>query len=177
MNTIAKTIFSMMINPSKLKNQEHNIVFAVVVSGIAFMLFFLQTALDLFKTGQKDMSYTYKLSGIGFAYGVILIPVLGVLVWLILKIVKSEQTLKQTVATICLSYSGAMIYGLMGIMFSLFFQWKTSIAFGITGVLWATGPIIVTLKGMTKGKTALSVILASIVSSLVLICWSLLTAI
>jgi len=31
---------------------------------------------------------------------------------------------------------------------------RTSIAFGVTGVLWATGPIIMSIREMSGGKSA-----------------------
>lgn len=78
----------------------------------------------------------------------------------------------QAVSSFCLSYSGALIYGVLGIAFSLILGWKTSLAFGITGVLWAIGPIIITIRELTGGKNSLSVPIAALVSAVVLISWS-----
>ena len=51
-------------------------------------------------------------------------------------------------------------------------RWKTSVAFGVTGVLWAIGPMMITIRELTGGKNSLSVPIAAIVSAVVLISWS-----
>jgi hypothetical protein len=165
----------MMINPSKaIKSgvQQTKWYFAFLVSGIAFALFFLQTALDLYKTGQKGLDFVFISLGIGALYGVVVIPIISIVAWLILKLAKSDKGITWTVSSFCLSYSGALVYGVLGLIFSLFFAWKTAIAFGVTGVLWAIGPMIITSREMTNGKIALSVPLVTVFSGLVLISWA-----
>ena len=170
------TILSMMVSPAKaLKTSVDKIpwYFSLMVSGLAFGLFFFQTGLDLYKTGQKGLGFALLSAGTGVAYGLIVIPLLGLLLWLVLKMTKTDKTMKWTISSFCLSYSGAMIYGILGIIFSLTFGWKTAIAFGITGVIWATGPIVATIREMTKGNTALGVFLATLIGAIVLFTWSL----
>jgi hypothetical protein len=48
------------------------------------------------------------------------------------------------------------------------------VAFGVTGVLWATGPMIASIKQMSRENTALSVIVATVCSGLLLFGWVLL---
>ena len=140
---------------------------------MAFALFFLQTGLDLYKTGQKGFSFVV-FSGIsGALYGVIFIPLIGALVWGILKLAKTDKDMKWSISSFCLSYSGAMVYGILGIVFSIVFAWKTSVAFGVTGVLWATGPMIFAIREMTDGKNKMSIPIATIVGAVVLLSWSL----
>lgn len=173
--SIFRTIFGMMINPSgTLKNAilSTKWYFSVAISGLAFGLFFLQTGLDLYKTGQKGFSFVLISGGTGVLYGMIAIPLIGLLLWAILKIYKSENDIKSTISSFCLSYSGALIYGILGLIFSLAFGWKTSIAFGVTGVLWAIGPMIVGIREMTKGKNGMSIPIATIISAVVLVSWS-----
>ncbi len=168
-------IFSMMINPSKAIKSgiEHTKwYYALLVSGTAFALFYLQTALDLFKTGQKGLDFVFMSIGIGTLYGIIVIPLIGILAWLILKITKTDKGLKWTISAFCLSYSGALIYGILGSIFSLFFAWKTAITFGVTGVIWAIGPMIITTREMTKGKLSVSVVLVTVFSTAILISWA-----
>ena len=169
------TIFSMMINPSKaIKDAVMGTKWylGILVSTLAFCLFFLQTGLDLWKTGQKGMDFVFMSAGIGAVYGLFVIPIISMVAFLILKLFKSDKGFKWTVASLCLSYSGALVYGVLGLVFSLFFQWKTSIAFGISGVLWAIGPMIVTVRTMTGGKVAVSVPVATLFSGLVLLSWA-----
>ncbi len=174
---IFSTILSMMINPKKaMKSKIDQIPWflSILVSGLAFGLFFLQTGLDLFKTGLRSSNIIFISMGAGLAYGLIVIPLMGALLWLVLKMFDGEKSLSWTITSFSLSYSGAMIYGIFGLVFSLVFGWKTAIAFGVGGVLWATGPIITTIREITKGKNGLGIILATVIGALVLLSWTLL---
>jgi len=170
-----RTIFGMMINPSGvLKNAMLSTkwYFSVLVSALAFGLFFIQTGLDLYKTGQKGIDFVWLSVTTGVLYGMVVIPVMGFFIWIILKLTKSDKTLKVAVSSFCLSYSGALIYGLIGIVFSLVLGWKTSVAFGVTGVLWAIGPMIIVIREMTDGKNSLSILIATGMSVIVITSWS-----
>lgn len=169
------TVLSMMVSPAKaLKESVGKIpwFFSAAVSAMAFGLFFFQTGFDLYKTGQRGFGYALLSAGTGLAYGLVAIPLLGALIWIISKAAKTDKSLKWTVSSICLSYSGALVYGILGIVFSLAFGWKTAVAFGITGVLWATGPIIATIREMTNGKTTLGIVLATLAGAAVLFSWA-----
>ncbi|GAB6153215.1 hypothetical protein JCM17380_19650 [Desulfosporosinus burensis] len=173
--SMLKTIFGMMINPSGILKSamlSTKWYFSLIVSGLAFGLFFIQTGLDLYKTGQKGVDFLLLSAGVGILYGVLLIPLLGFLMAVILKISKSDKKIGQIISLFCLSYSGALIYGTLGIVFSLALGWKTSIAFGVSGVLWAIGPTIVTIREMTGGKNTMSIPIATIISGAILVSWS-----
>jgi hypothetical protein len=173
--SLVRTIFGMMISPSAaLRSAFANKWYlSVAVSALAFGLFFFQTGLDLYKTGQKEMGFVFLSVGAGVAYGLVMIPLLGAVIWLLLKAAKTDKSLLQAVSAFCLSYSGALVYGVLGIIFSLVLGWKTAVAFGVSGVLWAIGPMIFTIRELTGGKNALSVPLATAVGAVVLISWSL----
>ena len=172
--SIIRCIFGMMINPAGALRRalSEKWYLSIAVSSLAFGLFFAQTGLDLYKTGQKEMSFVLLSVGTGIAYGLVIIPLIGVIMWVILKAAKTDKSLLQGISAFCLSYSGALIYGILGLVFSLTMGWKTSIAFGATGVLWAIGPMMFTIRELTGGKNALSVPLATLVSVAVLISWS-----
>ena len=176
-SALFRTIFGMMINPAgTLKNSllTTKWYLSVAVSAVAFGLFFGQTGFDLYKTGQKGLEFVPLSGAIGIAYGLLVIPLIGFFIWTILKLSKGERKMKDTVSAFCLSYSGALIYGLIGLVFSLALGWKTSVAFGVTGVLWAIGPMIITIRDLTGGRNALSVPIATTVGIAVLISWSVL---
>lgn len=170
-----RVVLSMMLSPAGvLKSAMDRVpwMFSVVISAIAFFLFFLQTGLDLYKTGQKGIGFVILSAGAGAAYGLFVIPLLGGAIWAVLKLAKSGKDLKWVVTSFCLSYSGALIYCIVGLVFSLFLTWKTSVAFGVTGVLWAIGPMIVTIRATTEGKNILSIPIATVASAIVLLSWS-----
>lgn len=173
--SLPRAIFGMMISPAAtIKGVMSGIpwMLSLAVSALAFGLFFLQTGLDLYKTGQKEMSFVILSGTAGVVYGLIAIPLMGVLIWSILRLAKTDKGIKWAISSFCLSYSGALIYGLIGIVFSLVLGWKTSVAFGVTGVLWAMGPMIVTIREMTNGKNNLSIPIATMVGVLVILSWS-----
>lgn len=172
---VLRTVISMMLNPAAiLKSTLADIpwFFSLAVSALAFALFFLQTGLDLYRTGQKQMVFALGSAGAGAVYGMSVIPILGAAVWALLKMAKTDKPIGWAVSSFCLSYSGALVYGLVGLLFSLLWGWKTSVAFGVTGVLWATGPLIVAVREMTGGNTALSVFFATVAGLVVLLTWS-----
>jgi len=173
--SLFRTIFGMMINPSgTLKNAllSTKWYFSLAISALAFGLFFVQTGLDLYKTGQKGLDFVWLSGAVGVVYGLFAIPLIGLFIWIMLKISRSKRNIIETVSSFCLSYSGALVYGVLGIAFSFVLGWKTSVAFGITGVLWAIGPMMITIRELTGGKNTLSVFLATAVGVLVLVSWS-----
>ena len=172
--SLFRTIIGMMINPAGTLRGAFSSrwYLSAAVSALAFVLFFVQTGLDLYKTGQKEMDFVLLSAGAGLAYGLVMIPLIGAVMWVILKAVKTDKSLLQTISAFCLSYSGALIYGVLGLTFSLLLGWKTSVAFGVTGVLWAIGPMMFTIRELSGGKNALSVPLATAVGAVVLISWS-----
>lgn len=173
--SLLRTVMGMMINPAgALKGAlAGKWYISAVVSTLAFGLFFLQTGLDLYKTGQKDFFFAVLFTGLGLLYGAFIIPLLGLLFWGLIKMAKTQMSLTQAVSAFCLCYSGALIYGIFGIIFSLALGWKTAVAFGVTGVLWSTGPMIHTIRRMTEDKTALSIFLSTVAGVTILVSWSL----
>jgi hypothetical protein len=73
-----------------------------------------------------------------------------------------------------MGYFSTLIFTVLGMFFSIFLHWNTSVAFGVSGVLWATGPMIASIREMSRDNTTLSVILATICSGLLLLGWVLL---
>ncbi|HBP38700.1 MAG TPA: hypothetical protein DD640_08170 [Clostridiales bacterium] len=145
---------------------------SAAVSALAFGLFFAQTGLDLYKTGQKELIFVLLAAGAGLLYGLAVIPLVAAFLWLVLKAARSDQGILQTISVFCLSYSGALIYGILGLVFSLALGWKTSVAFGVTGVLWAIGPMMVAIRELTGQKRTLSFFLSTLVGALILLSWS-----
>ncbi len=173
--SLFRTVLSMMISPREAIRStidETRWYLALIVSGAAFALFFLQTGLDMYKTGQRGMIYVIQSAGTGFLYGAIAIPIISAAAWILLKAAKGRKPLIWTVTSFCLSYSGALIYGILGVIASLVLGWKTSLAFGIGGILWAIGPMMFTAREVTGGKIVLSVPIATVFAGLVLLSWS-----
>lgn len=174
--SLFRTVIGMMFNPAGvLKNSVVGTKWylSAAISSLAFCLFFVQTGLDLYKTGQKGIDFIWFSAGVGAIYGLAAIPVIALFIWASLKLCKSDKGAAWAISSLCLSYSSALIYGISGMIFSLALGWKTSVAFGVTGVLWATGPMIAAIREMTQGKNVLSIPIATVVSAIVLFSWSL----
>jgi len=172
---LIRTIFGMMINPAGVMKKTlrgTKWYLSIGVSALAFGLFFIQTGLDLYKTGQKGFWFVLFCLVIGILYGMLAIPLFAVVIWLVLKVTKADITMLETISAFCLSYSGALIYGLIGIIFSIALGWNTSIAFGVTGVLWAIGPMMYTIRELTGGNHKLSIPISSLIGVIVLLSWS-----
>ncbi|WP_448522442.1 hypothetical protein [Pseudothermotoga sp.] len=168
------SILPMMFNPGaflQVRLKDVSFFFSLLVPALGFGLFFLQTGLDLFKTGQKPMDFVYTVSLVGVGYGALLVPFFGVLLWLFLKISKSKVSFKEAISATCLSYSGLLVYTALGTIFSILLNWRTSIAFGATGVVWSMGATMGTIRQLSGGKTALSVVLSTLFGILVLLSW------
>ncbi len=169
------SIFKMMMRPMEMVNGKIDSIpwmFSLLVSGTAFALFFLLTGLDLMKTGQKGILFVLASVIAGVVYGVLVIPLFGAFGWLVMKVFKTDKTLTWTIRSICMSYGSALIYGLVGLVFSIFFSWKVSIAFGLTGVLWAIGPMFYTFRKMSRENMAISLILSTVIGAAVIYSWS-----
>jgi hypothetical protein len=172
-----KAALTMIINPGLvLKKSLNNIscLFCIGISSLAFALFFLQTGLDLFRTGQADILFITTMTVTGAVYGFAGVASTALLTWVLTKPFGNPLSVKSTVSAFGLSYCSTLIYVVIGLFFSVFLNWKTSVAFGITGVIWAIGPIISTVKSMTRDSLAASIIIATICSGLMLFGWSLL---
>ena len=172
-----RVVLSMMFQPGAVLKKAMSGIpwyFSVSVSGLAFLLFFLQTGLDFYRTGQQGMSFVIRSAAVGLAFGLVVIPLIGVLVFGIAKLFGSDKTLLWAVSAFSLCYSSALVYCAFGIIASSFMQWRTALAFGVSGVLWATGPILSTIREMTGGKAYVGILISTLASAAVLLCWALL---
>jgi len=168
---------AMMINPGAvLQNAVARIPwpFSLSISALAFMLFFMQTALDLLRNGLKDSGFVVLLSVEGLLFGSLGIGLLAMIAWVITRLFKGDKPVGWAVSAFGMGYCSTLIFTVLGMFFSLVLHWNTSVAFGVTGVLWATGPMIASIKQMSRDNTALSVIVATVCSGLLLFGWVLL---
>jgi hypothetical protein len=172
-----RAAFTIMINPNAaLKKMVAGIPwpFSLAISALAFMLFFMQTGLDLMRIGLKSIGFVVLLSVEGLLFGSLGIALLAVIAWGITRLFKGNKPLGWVLSAFGLGYCSTLIFTVLGLFFSLVLNWNTSVAFGVSGVLWATGPMIASVKEMSRDNTALSVIVATICSGLLLLGWALL---
>ncbi len=178
-----RSLFLVFVNPgAALKGAlaDTSPAFALAVSGAAFGLLFLQTGLDLLRADQPTLPLlgltgplgVASLCLIGVLYGTFGVALLGAVAFAITRPLGATLALGPTVRAIALGYSPALVYALFGVMANLLLGWNTAVAFGVTGMLWALGPTIATLRTMLAGRTGLSVILATVLGGFMLAGWA-----
>ena len=144
------------------------------VSGAAFGLFFLQTGLDRLSAGTADWAGVGLLAALGCVFGTLGVLSLALVAWILLSLGGSKASPKDVIRAFALAYSPTLVAVSLGLVAHLLLGWRTAVAFGVTGVLWALGPINSTLRRMSGGRTLLSLALASACGALLLLGWGLL---
>lgn len=166
-----------MVNPAavvKKRLAAVSAVWALAVSGAAFTLFFLQTGLDLHRHGRPG-SIVAILAAVGLVYGTAVVTAIGAAAWSLSRLFGGSTTAGWSVKAFALGYSPALVYASLGLLANLAFGWNTAIAFGVTGMLWALGPMIAAIKEMTAQKVSVSIVIATLCGGLLLLGWSLLS--
>ena len=146
----------------------------LLVSGAAFGLFFLQTGLDRLDAGTADRAGLGLLVALGCVFGTLGVLSLALVAWILLSLGGGKAAPKDVIRAFALAYSPTLVAVSLGLVAHLLLGWRTAVAFGVTGVLWAVGPINSTLRRMSGGKTLLSLALASVCGALLLLGWGLL---
>ena len=168
-------MFLTVLNPGILLKsylKQYSWQWALTVSGVAFMLFFFQTSLDIRRTGAEGIGYVVAMVFTGLAYGTLGVAFLALLGWLMVKRYGNGQPANWAVKAFGLGYAPALVYTTMGLVFNIFFGWNTSLSFGIPGVLWATRPMMAALKEMTGGRKLVSLAMTAFLGLLLFIGWS-----
>lgn len=172
-----KTVLSMIINPGEVvKSQMIKVPwpFSLMVSGLSFTLFFLQTGLDLLRGGQIEASGVVLMTMLGLLYGTAGVALVAIMVWALAQAGERNITMDWAISSFALGYSAAFVYALTGLVFSLAFGWNTAVAFGVTGVLWALRPTLFTIKQMSGERVAFSIAMTTLCGAILLAGWSLL---
>jgi hypothetical protein len=173
----AALLVGMMFNPGAVLQQRLSGVAwptAMLVSGAAFTLLFLQTGLDLLKTRRAGAGAVVLLTFAGLVYGTIGILIVGFAAWATSRPFGNRHPPGWAIRAYALAYSPALVYGLCGMAANLALGWRTSVAFGVTGLLWALGPIMAVNDELTGGRKPVSVLLSIVCGGVALLGWSLL---
>ena len=149
-----KTALNMMINPGEvIKTQMTKIPwpYSVMVSGLSFTLFFLQTGLDLLRNGQVGVSTVILITMLGLLYGTAGIALLAVMVW---ALSQAEQRVTPRMGHIYLCPGVFSYLRLCPERTDLFsgFWLEDCGGLGVTGVLWALRPTLYTIKQMSGNE-------------------------
>lgn len=144
----------------------------LLVSGAAFFLFYLQTGLDLGKRDLPGLAHAVDLGLMGLAMGTLGVGLLAGVAWGLARPFGGTQPLGWAVRAFGLAYAPALLYALLGVAVNLALHWNTALAFGVTGVLWALGPMLVAIREMTGQRSGPSVFIATICGAATLVGWA-----
>jgi hypothetical protein len=147
---------------------------SLVVSGSAFALFFLQTGLDQLRTGKASAAQVAELTLLGAVYGVVGIALVATVAWVLTRPFEQGKPLAWAIQAYTLAYAPALVYGLVGMLFSLLAGWRTAVAFGVTGALWALYPMMAVNDELTGQRRPASATLTAVLGCIVLVGWTLL---
>jgi hypothetical protein len=170
------SMFAIITNPGiLLKNhlQRYSWQWALGVSGLSFMLFFMQTSLDVNRAGYADGGYMAGMTFTGLLYGTAGVAFFALLAKILVRSSEKTHTTEWTVKAFGLGYAPALVYSVCGLLANIFFGWNTALTFGIPGVLWATRPMTATLQEMTGGKKYISLVITLVFSFMIIFGWSL----
>lgn len=171
-----KPILQIMVSPGNVLKgalADVPLVLPAAVSGVAFSLFFLQSGLDLHRAGAISSRAAAGLTLAGAAYGTAGVFLAALLAWSLARARGGTRTLDWTARAFWLSYSPALIYAASGLAMNLLLGWNTAVAFGVTGMIWALGPMMATVREMAGDKLPLNVAIATLCGTLVLAGWTL----
>lgn len=169
-------IFSMALNPGLLiKNylQEYRWPWALLVSGLAYMLFFYQAGLDLRRVTVVSGG-GFSLIFTGLLYGTLGVTLLALVAWVLSAPFSEGRSATWSVKAFALGYAPALVYTGSGLLANIFLGWNTALSFGLPGVLWAARPMLATLREMTGGRLFYSLFLTLLFSLVLFTGWALL---
>jgi hypothetical protein len=149
---------------------------ALAIPAAAFALFFLQTGLDRARTGTLDGAGVGILVLAGLAFGTIGLAAIAVLGWGAIRALGGTAGFDTALRAFALSYCPTLISVLLGLAFSLALGWNTAIAFGVSGVLWALGPMSGAIREMLGGRLWPAIAVSSLCGLAVLYAWAMLEA-
>lgn len=146
----------------------------LTASGLAFGLFFLQTGLDRLDTGTITGPGVGLLAALGLAFGTLGVVSLALVAWIALSLSGSRATPPKVIRAFALAYNPSLVALVLGLGARWVLGWRTAMAFGLPGMLWALGPLNSALRRLSGGKTLLGLVLASACGGLLLLGWGLL---
>jgi len=174
--SIVRTVLGIFTNPRAVFQQHLMHVPApvcLIISGFAFSLFYLQTGLDMAQGDATGVVGALALGMLGLVVGTVGVGLLAAIAWVMAKPFGGEHPIGWAVRAFGLAYAPALIYTVAGLGANVLLGWNTALAFGVTGLLWALGPMIVAIREMTGQRTGVSVMIATVCGALMLMLWAL----
>jgi hypothetical protein len=173
-----RVVFAIMAAPAAVLRRHAASMpapLALAISACAFALFFAQTAIDLHRGGPWDAAALVSLLllvGSGAVIGSVGVGLLALLAFALSRPFATETKLGWTLRAFGLAYSPTLVYALCGLLVQLLLGWPTAIAFGVTGYLWALGPLHAAISELTGQRAWPSALLTTLVGTALLLAWA-----
>ena len=159
---------SYFLNPGELINSEIRDklpLLGLMVSGISFMIFFILTGLD---SNNGFLLPAFK----GLLFGTAGIAFLAFIIWFLVKGFNPNVTLSYVIGSFSLCYTSTMIFTFVGLFLKMGMGWNTSVSLGMSGVLFAFGPMISVISSLTGGKRAWDILIITLAGVYVFFFWA-----
>jgi hypothetical protein len=173
-----RVVFATMAAPGEILRRHAAALpapLALGVSATALALFFAQTGIDLHR-GQPWDGAALAALGVLTASGALLgsagVALLAAVAWLLTRPFGGGASLAWTLRAFALAFSPTLIYGACGLIAQLAFGWPAALAFGVTGYLWALGPLHAAISELSGGRAVVDAILTSVLGGLLLLAWA-----
>jgi hypothetical protein len=165
-----RSVFAMVISPASVLTPAlagTSIVRSLGVSGLAFVLLFLQTVRDLDSSGEE--AATLLLCGL--VLGTLGVAVVATVAWTLAFPFGGRQSLGWTVRAFGLSYSPVLVYSAVGLLVSWAVGWHTAVAFGASGLLWSLRPMMTAIQSTAGGRPWVAAALTTLCGGALLAAW------
>lgn len=173
-----RVVFATMAAPGEILRRHAGALpapLALGVSACAFGLFFGQTGIDLHR-GQPWDAPALAAIGVLAAGGALLgslgVAALAFCAWLLARPFGSGVEFAWTLRAFGLAWSPTLLYGVCGLAAQLALGWPAALAFGVTGYLWALGPLHAAIAELTGGRALVDALLTTAVGGLLLAAWA-----
>ena len=170
-----RTLASLMLDPGGMVRRGLGDVgpaAALAIPATSFTLFFLQSGLDRVRGGTIDGTGVGLLAAAGLGLGTLGVALVALTAWGAVRALGGTIAMADALKTFALCYAPMLVYTLLGIACNLAFGWNTALAFGVTGVLWALGPMTGAVREMLGGRLWPALALSTLCGLLILYGWS-----
>lgn len=165
--------WSVIVDPASLVARHLDglgVPAALLLSTLAFTTISLQAALDLARSrgdGPAELAGLVLRGGLLGSVGVALLA----LVALLLTRPFGSASPSTALRAVGGAYASALVYGLVGLALNLGLGWNTAVSCGVTGLLWALGPLFLALRELAGGRAGVAALLSTLCGSGMLLGW------
>jgi hypothetical protein len=167
------TWWSVIVDPAGLLTRHFDglsVRAAVLLSTLAFTTISLLAALDLARSRGDGIEELTGLVLRGALLGSVGVALLALVAWLLTRPFGSASP-ATALRAIGGAYASALVYGLVGLGLNLGLGWNTAVSCGVTGLLWALGPLFLALRELAGGRAGVAALLSTLCGSGMLLGW------